>query len=117
MKQVDILSICPETGKRVALEVCMSTYDSEPDQATRDLAAGADAVIVVCPNGDALAKLERSFVMRLGSKIDSRITLVLPCNLVEAPSFRHVYNCPSLVYNPKWDAPAKAKKKGGGAAH
>jgi hypothetical protein len=109
VKQVDILSICPETGKRIVIEICQSTYDSEPDQAQRDLLK-ADAVIVVCPNRDALIRLEKSFATRLGSKVDPRITLAMPCHLAEAPSFRHVHECPDLVYDPKWDRIRKRNK-------
>jgi len=110
VKQVDILAVCPETDKRVAIEVSLtSSPDWEADQAQRDLDAGADAVIVVCANRAAFTKLREIFATRLGGKADPRITLALPCHLAEAPSFRHVYGCPTLVYDPKWD---KAKRKG-----
>lgn len=113
MKQVDLLFLCPETGKRVAVEVCKSTFDTEFEQGRCDLENGADAVIIVCPNRDILAKLEKTFTDRVGSKADPRITLALPGHLAEAPSLRHVYECSSLVYNSQWDASAKSGKKGG----
>lgn len=116
MKQVDLLFVCPETRKRVAIELCVTTHDTEIEQAQRDLAEGADAVIILCPNRDALARLEKTFTRSLGSKIDRRITLALPCHLVEAPSLRHVYECSSLVYNSKWHVSGRVRRKGG-AAH
>ena len=113
MKQVDLLFLCPETGKRVAVEVCKSTFDTEIEQGRCDLENGADAVIIVCPNHDILAKLEKTFTDRVGSKADPRITLAMPCHLIKAPSLRHVYECPDLVYDVKWDVSAKIGKKGG----
>ena len=113
MKQVDLLFVCPETGKRVAVEVCKSTYDTEFEQGRSDLENGADAVIIVCPNRDTLAKLEKTFTDRVGSNADPRITLALPCHLAEAPSLRHIYECSELVYNARWGASTKGGKKGG----
>lgn len=110
-KQVDILiSKCPETGKKVAIEVCVSTHTSEPDQAMRNLAAGADHVLVVGLNKSDLTQLSREFLARFGQNIDPRIKLCMPADLAEAPTFRHIYDCPSLVYERNWDKPKKGKK-------
>ena len=112
MKKTDILAVCPDTGKRISFEICHSTFDTEPDQAIRDISEGADAVIVVCATRDDIAKLERAFTSKLGKNIDKRITLALPCHIKEAPSLQHVFECPSLVYDNKWDKTSKKSKRG-----
>ncbi len=102
-KQVDILCESPDTGKDIAIEICTSTFATEPDQALLDRAAGADAVISVAPTRSALDGLRNEFVKRFCSSPDPRITLAMPCHLAAAPTLRHVFDCPALVYDPRWD--------------
>lgn len=99
-KQADI--VCFDSGT-VALEVAVSTLKTEPDQVNRDLAAGADRVLVVCLTKSDLTQLSREFLAQLGQNVDSRIKLCIPADIAEATSMRHIYECPALIYDPNWD--------------
>lgn len=103
MKQVDVKVEDPVTGKKTAFEIVTSTFDTEPDQALRDLAEGAGAVVHVAANRGDLEKLEQVFMKHFGAKVDPRIKLAMPCHLAAMPSLEHLLACPTLVYDPKWD--------------
>jgi len=107
-KQVDIGFQCPDTGLNIAAEICHSTYVTEPDQAMSDLAAGWDRVIGICAIRSQLTQLRKAFIAKLGPEIDRRITLCLPCHLRETENLADIYDCDTLVYEPK----RKKTKKG-----
>ena len=99
-KQVDIGFQCPDTGLKIAVEICHSTYVTEPEQAMKDLAAGWDRVIGICATRPQLTQLRKAFIAKLGPEIDRRIVLCLPCHLKEAASLRDIYDCDALVFDP-----------------
>lgn len=99
LKSVDLCFVCPDTGKKVGLEVCTSTWRTEPGQCGRDLAAQAlDAVIVVTPTYRDLERLEKEFRKQLGDDIDSRITLCVPWHLASVDSLKEIHQCSGLVF-------------------
>ena len=107
-KVVDVGFICPVTGLPIAIELPTTTFDSEPDQAERDLAAGWARVIEVCFNKNDLENLEKTFAARSSSP-DSRIKLSLMAGLKAVTSLPEIYDSSDFVFKVKTSKPRNKK--------
>lgn len=99
-KTVDVGFICPVTDLPIAIELPTSTFDSEPDQAERDLAAGWARVIQVCLNKADLESLIKAFA-RHSPNPDSRIKLCLISALKAASALPEIYDSNAFVVKVK----------------
>jgi hypothetical protein len=94
-KHVDAGFRCPVSNLPIAIELPLSTFSSEPDQAERDLAAGWARVLVVCLNRTDLASTQKAFAASIPSP-DSRIRLCLVSTLA-ALAPHEIYDSPDFV--------------------
>ncbi|MEI8120477.1 MAG: hypothetical protein WCI20_00380 [bacterium] len=110
-KVVDIGFNCPVTSLPIAIELPVSTFHSEPDQAERDLADGWARVIEVCFTKNDLENLTKAFSAKSPNP-DSRIKLSLVSGLKAVTSLSEIYDSTDFIFKVK---AVKTKNKKGSA--
>jgi hypothetical protein len=96
-KVVDLGVILAATKQLVAIEIPLSTFSTEPDQAKRDLEAGWTDVIEVCLSKVDLARLEREFLAACPLP-DPRIRLCSLSSIVAVASLSEITKSTGLVF-------------------
>lgn len=96
-KKVDVEIISFKDGAKFAVEVAMSTEKIEYKQASEDLSAGYDRVIIVCLDKKSLKRVEKGFTDNI-EQPDPRITICLLWEIIQCP-LQEIYENKELVYN------------------
>jgi len=94
-KPVDLGVICPQTGMKIAVEIPISTFSTEPDQVEKDSAAGWDRVIEACMNRADLKKLKAEFAKK-NYPANPRVAFCLPADLRSAKSLQDIFDNPNF---------------------
>jgi hypothetical protein len=96
-KRVDVGVRDPKNGLRIAIEVCLTTSRSEPEQATKNLDAGWDRVLILCPNISVLRLCENAFKAEPCFKFYSNVTICLPRDIAQN-ELKELVNSRGLVF-------------------
>lgn len=92
---VDLGLTCPQTKYRIALQIPISTFSSEPSQAEKNLSIGWSRVIEVCLNRTDLARLKAEF-KNAGGIPDPRISACIPADIRTAKSLADIFDNPNF---------------------
>jgi len=90
-KPVDVGIICQQTNLKIAIEIPISTFATEPDQVEKDFAAGWGRVIEICMTSADIKKLKAEFAQK-NYPVNPRLALCLPADLRSAKSLQEIFN-------------------------